>query len=145
MNFIDPFGFKRHSPSEVQSILEKYKFELSEGPAYPTMKKKHQAGGDLDFSYKNFGDDSFDVPGLGVMNSAQFGNFMAGCGAGYLMDPLALQIVKFYGAHYAKHEVALWEWALFGGDDWDSVEHINQGWGYCFQKTWQSGPVACGD
>lgn len=86
-----------------------------------------------------------DVPGLGVMNAAQFGNFMAGCDAGYQMDPVALQIVKAYGSWYAKHDVGLWEVAFFGGDNWDSVNHINQGWGYCFEQRWGSGPLACVD
>jgi len=145
VNFIDPFGLKTFSPSEVNSIMEKYKWELSRGYAYWTMHEKHKAGAEMDYSFNEHSGDFFDVPGLGVMNAAQFGNFMAGCGAGYQMDPVALQIVKGYGSWYAKHDVGLWEVAFFGGDNWDSVNHINQGWGYCFQQRWGSGPLACGD
>lgn len=116
------------------------------------MLTHHQGGGAFDYWYHEQG-DTYDVPGLGTLTAAEFGNFIAGFAAGYRADPLALQAVKLAGAVYGAdvhRDRSSWSQLFFYGDDWSSVNRINQGFGYGFQVRWDRGqrdkhPFACTD
>jgi len=67
------------------------------------------------------------------MNSAQFGNYIAGYGAAYWGDPQAYYLVRAAGSFFGYGGVLLgdarftWYMVLFYGDNLDSVSHIDQG------------------
>jgi hypothetical protein len=122
---------KDWSQAEVDEILEKYALTLqTTDDPYLTMAELLSHGAPYDY-YANEPDDTFDVPGLGVMTAAEFGNFIAGFAAGYLKDPVAYVAVRAGGSLYGALAIPLgdfhWTQIPFGGDDWSSVHRINQG------------------
>lgn len=112
------------------------------------MFELHKGGGQLDFWGNGQANDTFVVEGFGEMGSAEFGNFIAGFGAGHLLDPVALGAVRAAGAWYGMGiDPSPWE-ILFLGDDLSSVNHIHAGFGYGLVDRLKHGkqenpPLAC--
>lgn len=94
------------------------------------MLELHKGEGLLDYWGNGHAPDTFVVDGMGEMGSAEFGNFIAGFGAGHLLDPFALAAVRGFGSLYGLGiDFSPWE-LYFLGDDLSSVNHIHAGFGY---------------
>lgn len=114
----DPILFKNIATS---TLLEKYWM----------MYNRHKANGTDDY-WGNHKDDTFCVRGQ-ELSSADFGNFIAGYGAGYSLDPAAHVAVRAAGNFFGWAGVALgygdftFDQFLWGGDNTRSVLFIEGG------------------
>ena len=133
VNRIDPSGLRDWTEAEVSRLLEIYAAELDSvgfGSQYATMAQKHCGACDYDFwSVAPY--DTFAVRDLGVLEPAQFGNYIAGFAAGYLDDVGAYWLVRgagsFFGfGAYLNGTAPPGEWQYLG-DNYDSVLHIDLG------------------
>jgi hypothetical protein len=147
VNWLDPDGRKQWSQAEVREILELYSFDLdsrSRAGVYEMMYERHKGGGVYDF-WVTQQHDTFLVASVGELDSAQFGNFIAGYAAGYRYDLYALIMVRIAGAAYGlvpgiadifsgRAGISA---IYFMGDSVESVTAINQGFLYgearCFE------------
>jgi hypothetical protein len=144
LNHVDPTGLKDYSREEVNEILRDYRRQIDTSTRqelFVIMWLRHgacktddyycdepsEAPGDFNLP------DTFDVNGK-IMGSAQFGNYIAGYGAGYWGDPVVYGIVRIAGSGFGissvikKHDPFTWDQLIFLGDNTDSVLHIDMGY-----------------
>jgi RHS repeat-associated protein len=131
VNRADPSGLKDWSDCETRELLRGYAGHLKSSRfPYLLMADLHKGAGDLDF-WSVAQDDTFQISGVGKLNSAQFGNFIAGFGAGVLDDALAYWLVRgagsLYGTGASLNGTAGWGELQYLGDNGDSVSNIDLG------------------
>lgn len=101
VNLIDPFGLRRWSNQEVEEILEDYRYQIDSSnilERYLIMWDRHRDRGPSDY-WTNNQNDTFCVRGQ-ELDSADFGNFLAGYATGYALDPTANLLVRIAGGGY---------------------------------------------
>ena len=144
VNGSDPLGLKDWSDGEVRELLRGYAAHLDRSPLpMLLMANQHrgnevddETGGDFDFWGRPLTtNDTFTLYGVGKMSSAQFGNFIAGFGAGTIDSPTAYWLVRGAGSVYGikawKDGIAPLGPLKYLGDSADSVDYIDRGlcWG----------------
>ncbi len=146
------WGGKIHNPQVrdeawVRALLAQYRSDL-DGAIAPdlTLFFRHNALSTYDFHFHpEFWDDTFHVPGVGPMKSDEFGNFIAGYGAGATDSPwgnlLGVRLAGgFFGAIAEIDEPNGAEWR-FLGDNANSVKRITQGFMAAQNDRADMGPV----
>jgi hypothetical protein len=95
------------------------------------MLHRHRGLGSDDYAFRNT-HDTFCVRGQ-ELESADFGNFIAGYGAGYALDPVALAADRLAGSIYGAggtllgYNDASFDQFLYAGDNTRSVLFIQGG------------------
>ena len=154
INLLDPFGLKGWTENETAQLLERYETNMNAamaggGEAWTLMQATHGAGGYYDF-WGNEGteNDTFHVSGVGILSSADMGNFIAGYGARiaeehtslstpwYAFSKLGVHAAgSFFGVLGTTERGGNWEefgWDNngFWGDSFRSRDMINAGYAY---------------
>jgi len=138
VNFLDPTGLYDWSVDEtgafINSNLDRYQ---SLGPVERLAQARtdFESTGPLDAKW-NYPNDTFQVPGAGLMASDEFGNYLAG-----YINTSASGTIGEYGTRIGGHYIAWGECVLdstrsprsgqapwtCGGDDPGSIEMIDRG------------------
>jgi RHS repeat-associated protein len=126
-----------YSATETAELLSNYASTLQHSwHPFLIMYAKHSSGGTYDFAV-NAPSQSWDVPGIGILQAPDFGNYIAGYAAGSINDPLAYWLTRGAGCFYGSFEVVVrnpapdprggpsWKYL---GDDAASVQYIDQGY-----------------
>ncbi|WP_245570661.1 RHS repeat-associated core domain-containing protein [Arenimonas composti] len=145
---VDPLGLKAHSECETNEILAYARVSARVPLGFVALLINHFPLGILDFKGRNGPDgDTFIVDGH-TLNSAQFGNYIAGYSAAYHSSGwVAVGLMHAGGAAVQGAEYLIlvgpengaeWNW------DMDSAADIHDGAERAMSEIWNDRSIGCG-